>query len=103
VVSHPTTPPTQENGHHEPHENSERPARGRYRFREHTIRPDLRPEAEPITSRIECATCGAAGPTSEDWENGTAWAAQHLKANPGHLGYREHITRPYWFEPGAWQ
>lgn len=74
-----------------------------YRFREFTIRPDLRPEAEPITSTMQCTTCHETGPRSETFEEGTSWAAHHLKANPDHLEYREHITRPYRFEAGAWQ
>lgn len=74
-----------------------------YRFREYTIRPDLRPEAEPITSAMQCTTCNERGPKSEAFEDGTVWAAQHLKANPDHLEYREHITRSYRFEAGAWQ
>ncbi|WP_443729040.1 DUF7848 domain-containing protein [Streptomyces adelaidensis] len=36
-------------------------------------------------------------------EDGTAWAADHLKGNPAHLGYGEVITRPYRFVPGAWR
>ncbi|WP_443726301.1 DUF7848 domain-containing protein [Streptomyces coffeae] len=74
-----------------------------YRFREYKIGPDLRPEAEPITSTMKCTTCDASGPTAEEFEEGTEWAVRHLKANPGHLEHREHITRPYWAEPGAWQ
>ncbi|MGY0063187.1 DUF7848 domain-containing protein [Streptomyces sp. LZ34] len=31
--------------------------RATYRFREFTIRLDLRPEAEPITSTMRCAKC----------------------------------------------
>lgn len=70
-----------------------------YRFREYRISPDLRPEADPITSAMECKTCNESGPAGE----GTTWSATHLKAHPDHLEYREHITRPYWAEPGAWQ
>lgn len=77
--------------------------RATYRFREFTIRPDLRPESEPIMSTMQCKTCDESGPTAEEFEGGTAWAAKHLKANPDHLEYREHITRPYHFEAGAWQ
>ncbi|MEV0639428.1 hypothetical protein AB0I77_31740 [Streptomyces sp. NPDC050619] len=76
-----------------------------YRFREYTISPDQRPEAEPITAAMQCKACGEISEKAEDEEfaDGTAWAVQHLKANPGHLEYREHITRPYRFEPGAWR
>jgi hypothetical protein len=77
--------------------------RATYRFRDCTIRPDLSPEAEPITSAMRCKTCNESGPTTEDFEDGTTWAAQHLRANPEHLEYREIITRPYRFEAGAWQ
>ncbi|MFY1676576.1 MULTISPECIES: hypothetical protein [unclassified Streptomyces] len=74
-----------------------------YRFREYTIGPDLRPEAEPTTSAMRCMTCGETSGRAEESDDGTAWAVKHLKANPDHLEYREHITRPYRFEPGAWQ
>ena len=84
-------------------ESTNRPTRGRYRFRAYTIRPDQRPEAEPITATMECLRCGIVGPTSQDFADGTAWATHHLKANPGHVAYREHLTRPYRFEPGAWE
>lgn len=79
--------------------------RASYRFREHTLGPDRRPEAEPHTFTMRCADCGATGPTVTDGEDGdgTSWAAAHLKANPDHLNYREHITRPYRAEAGAWQ
>ncbi|NSC23084.1 hypothetical protein FM076_18745 [Streptomyces albus subsp. chlorinus] len=77
--------------------------RATYRFREHAIRPDLRPEAEPILSAMQCKSCGDTSEKTEEFEDGTAWAAKHLKANPDHAEYREHITRPYWAEPGAWQ
>ena len=76
--------------------------RATYRFREFTIRPDLRPESEPITSTMQCETCDESGPATEEFEEGTAWASKHLNANPDHLEYREHITRPYHFEAGAW-
>lgn len=78
--------------------------RATYRFREHTLRPDTeRPDADPILFAMECKGCGDNSDGSESAEDGTEWAADHLKANPGHLTYREHITRPYRFEPGAWQ
>ncbi|GFH34033.1 DUF7848 domain-containing protein [Streptomyces pacificus] len=74
-----------------------------YRFRGFKIGPDLRPEAEPITSEMRCTTCGESSGKAEEFEGGTAWAVKHLKAHPDHLEYREHITRPYRFEPGSWQ
>ncbi|MGY0056636.1 DUF7848 domain-containing protein [Streptomyces sp. LZ34] len=74
-----------------------------YRFRDYTIRPDLRPEAEPITSAMQCKACDETSEKTEEFEVGTAWAVQPLKANPDHQEYREHITRPYRFEAGAWQ
>ena len=80
-----------------------RPTRGRYRFRAYTTVPDERPEAEPVTATRERVTCSVTGPTSRDFAVGTEWASRHLRANPGHVGYRERIVRPYRFEPGAWQ
>lgn len=74
-----------------------------YRFRDHTIGPDHSPGAEPLTFTMQCTACDATGPASENGEDGTEWATQHFKVIPGHLTYREIITRPYRFEPGAWQ
>jgi hypothetical protein len=74
-----------------------------YRFREHTITPDTGPDAEPITFAMECMTCEATSDVADDADAGALWALAHLKTNPGHVRYREHITRPYLFEPGAWQ
>lgn len=74
-----------------------------YRFREYAISPDQRPEAEPVTAAMQCKACGEASEETEEFADGTAWAVRHLKTNPGHLEYREHITRPYRFEAGAWQ
>jgi hypothetical protein len=75
-------------------------SRATYRFREYTLQPD---EAGPIMFEMQCTACKESGPTAEQCEAGTAWAAQHVKANPDHLDYREHITRPYRFEPGEWR
>jgi hypothetical protein len=83
-------------------DSGERLARGVYRFREHILGPDRRPEAEPVTFTMRCATCDASGPASVSGEDGTAWAVTHLKAQPDHVDYREHIVRPYRAEPGAW-
>ncbi|SFD26145.1 hypothetical protein [Streptomyces aidingensis] len=79
-----------------------RPARGTYRFRNYTIRPDERTEAEPIVSGMECKSCGERGQDGDGIGHATEWAVEHLKANPTHLEYREHITRSYHFEAGAW-
>ena len=83
-------------------ESEVRPARHTYRFRGHTIAPDRRPEALPITFQMHCASCYAVGPVSTDGEDGTKWAVEHLRTNAGHLDYREHITRSYRAEAGAW-
>lgn len=72
-----------------------------YRFRDDKITPDRRPEAEPVTSAMRCKTCGGTSEKAEEFADGTAWAVKHLKANPDHLEYREHITRPYRFEAGV--
>ncbi|WP_149827631.1 hypothetical protein [Streptomyces tailanensis] len=77
--------------------------RATYRFREHTIGPDRRPEAERTKAEMQCKPCGKGSEASEQFTDGTAWAVDHLKANPGHLEYRELIIRPYRFEPGDWQ
>ncbi|WP_313956452.1 hypothetical protein [Streptomyces sp. SAJ15] len=74
-----------------------------YRFREHTIGLDRRPEAEPHSFTMQCADCGDHSAPHGSGEGGTEWAVAHLKAHPGHLAYREIITRPYRFEPGVWR
>ncbi|GGW15460.1 hypothetical protein GCM10018980_38480 [Streptomyces capoamus] len=74
--------------------------RATYRFREHTLTPDT---DKPTLHAMECQACGQASTGSADPTDGTRWAADHLKANPGHLTYQEHIERSYRFEPGAWQ
>lgn len=76
--------------------------RATYRFRAHTLTPDRTPEADPVLYAVECKECGDTSDRTENPEDGTEWAADHLKANPGHLTYREHITRAYRFEPGEW-
>jgi hypothetical protein len=81
--------------------NGERP-RGVFRLREYTLGPDRRPDAMPVMFEMHCASCYAVGPVSTDGEDGTAWAVAHLKANPGHLDYREHVTRSYRAVAGAW-
>ncbi|MET9295307.1 hypothetical protein [Streptomyces sp. NPDC003077] len=78
-------------------------ARVKYRFRDHTLRPDETENADPVLCTMECKGCGETSEGAEYSEDGTQWAAVHLKAHPGHLTYREHITRPYRFEPGAWR
>ncbi|MGW0709989.1 DUF7848 domain-containing protein [Streptomyces sp. NPDC002643] len=70
-----------------------------YRFREHTLKPDA---TEPTLFALRCKGCGESSDGSEKAEEGSAWAEEHLKANPGHLAYQEHITRSYRFEPGKW-
>jgi hypothetical protein len=77
--------------------------RATYRFRDHTLTVDDRPEAEPLKHAMECKACGEASEPNEDSQDGSDWAVDHLKNNPGHLEYRARITRPYRFEPGAWQ
>ncbi len=86
----------------QPKENGERPARGTFRLQKHILGPDRRPEAVPVTYTMSCGACGAMGPTAECGEDGMTWAVVHLKHNPAHLDYQEHITRPYRAEPGAW-
>ncbi|WFB10368.1 hypothetical protein LRS74_27520 [Streptomyces sp. LX-29] len=74
-----------------------------YRFRDYTIQPDRRPEAEAYSFTMQCAECGEFSEPFSGGADGTAWAVTHLKSNTSHLAYREIITRPYRFEPGAWQ
>lgn len=73
--------------------------RATYRFREHTLRPD---PAERTQFAMECKICGQSSEGSVKVEESADWAADHLKENPGHLRFRERITRSYRFEPGEW-
>ena len=82
--------------------SAERPPRRTFRFREHTIGPDRRPEAAPVTYEMHCAPCYTAGPVATDAEDGTTWAVEHLKKNWDHLDYRKHVTCSYQAEAGAW-
>ncbi|MCZ1006636.1 hypothetical protein [Streptomyces lydicus] len=74
-----------------------------YRFREFQLIPDTENDAEPITYIVQCAVCEETGEPNKDQAAAHAWATGHLKANPEHCTYREFITRPCRFEPGAWQ
>jgi hypothetical protein len=74
-------------------DSGERPARGTCRFREHTLGPDRRPEAVPVTFTRYCGTCGATGPTAETGEDGMTWAVVQLKDHPAHRDHREVVTR----------
>ncbi|UED85698.1 hypothetical protein [Streptomyces profundus] len=74
-----------------------------YRFRQYTLKPDERADAERTLFVMECLSCGFFGTKGEDAEEGSEWAVEHVKHHPDHLTYREHITRPYQFEPGEWQ
>ena len=74
-----------------------------YRFREFLLVSDTEPDAEPLTYAMQCAVCEQTGDRSEDQADAQSWTTRHLKANPEHFTYRELITRPCRFEPGAWQ
>ncbi|WP_019549040.1 hypothetical protein [Streptomyces sulphureus] len=74
----------------------------RYRFREYTVTPDTALEAEPHVYAMQCGVCSESGPTSTDAEKAHGWVAAHLRSQPGHLTYSEHITRPYRAIPGGW-
>lgn len=60
-------------------------SRAIYRLREHTLTPDTGPESDPWQYAMECKGCGQRGESTGSAEDGTAWAAEHLKANPGYL------------------
>lgn len=77
--------------------------RASYRFRAYTVEPDLSPSAEPVTFTARCAECEATGPTAGTSDAACGWIVVHLKAEPGHLRYRELISRPYRAVAGAWQ
>ncbi|AJZ85894.1 MULTISPECIES: hypothetical protein [Streptomyces] len=77
--------------------------RATYRFREFQLIPDTESDAEPLAFAVQCAVCEQSGEPSEDQAAAHTWATGHLRANGEHYTYREIITRPCRFEPGAWQ
>jgi len=77
--------------------------RAAYRFRAFTIGPNLEPDAEAWTFAMQCTTCHESSEPSQEIQDAQDWAEAHLKANPDHRHYREHVTRPYRAVPGAWQ
>ncbi|MGA4844498.1 hypothetical protein [Streptomyces sp. G45] len=77
--------------------------RFRAAYRTYTLAPNTDADAEPWTWWRECTRCGAASAPSGLGADGEEWTFAHLRANPAHLDYREHITRPYRAVPGAWQ
>ncbi|MEU7159153.1 hypothetical protein [Streptomyces chrestomyceticus] len=70
-----------------------------FRFRNYRLTPDQ--EETPVLA-MECTGCGKSSDGSENANDGTQWAVDHLKANPGHLRFREIITRAYKFIPEGW-
>ncbi|WP_425829269.1 hypothetical protein [Streptomyces fractus] len=76
--------------------------RATFRHRTFRIMPDHEPDAEPWTFQRHCGVCNASSEPTEALDQAEDWNEAHLKANPGHLSYRETITRPYRAEPGAW-
>jgi hypothetical protein len=77
--------------------------RATYRFREFRLIPDTEPDAEPLTFALQCAVCEQSGEPGPDQGDAHGWATSHLKTHPEHYTYREIITRPRRFAPGAWQ
>lgn len=72
-----------------------------YVYREHHVEQNREPGAEPITHCMECADCEQASPTAQDADGPLDWVFGHLKSNPTHLNFREHLTRPYRAVPRA--
>lgn len=103
LVPSPGTTSSTSVSEHAREDSEERPGRGVFRFREYTLTPDRRRDAEPVMYQMRCASCDASGPDSADATDGTMWALQHLKRNPTHLDFREHVTRSYRAKAGAWR
>ncbi|MBO8192757.1 hypothetical protein ITI46_13925 [Streptomyces oryzae] len=73
-----------------------------FRLREFRLVPDAEPDAEPVTFTMQCAVCEQTSGSHTTQSVSQKWVVRHLKESPEHLTYREMITRPYRFEPGAW-
>ncbi|MFJ8394347.1 hypothetical protein [Streptomyces sp. NPDC094144] len=73
--------------------------RALYRYANHTLRPDVAEDADPVLFVMECKACEERSEGSEDPADGSRWAVPHLKENEGHEEYREIITRHYRFTP----
>ncbi len=76
------------------------PSSGRHRRSTDAARVPADRRVEVLTVHLTARTSGPALPRGED---SVAWTVTHLKASPDHLDYREHITRPYRFEPELWR
>ncbi|MCE7081435.1 hypothetical protein [Streptomyces sp. ST2-7A] len=59
------------------------------------IEPAEGPDAEPLLFSARCAVCGASGPAGPEAGATPRWMLAHLRSHPGHLSFREVITRPY--------
>ncbi|CAL9417561.1 MULTISPECIES: DUF7848 domain-containing protein [Streptomyces] len=76
--------------------------RATYRFREFRLVPDAEPDAEPVSFTMQCAVCGRTAAPHTSRSVPRSWATRHLRRNPEHFTFREIVTRPYRFVPGAW-
>ncbi|WP_194373278.1 DUF7848 domain-containing protein, partial [Streptomyces alkaliphilus] len=61
----------------------------------YSIEPDAGPDAEPLLFSARCAVCGLSGPAGPDAGATSRWMLAHLRSRPGHVSFREIITRPY--------
>ncbi|MBB0230756.1 hypothetical protein FOE67_14840 [Streptomyces calidiresistens] len=64
------------------------------------MEPDEGPDAEPLLFSARCAVCGASGPAGPEGGTASRWMLTHLRSHPGHLSFREVITRSYRAVPG---
>jgi hypothetical protein len=76
------------------------------RFVNWTLRPDMEPDAPPITHRFRClgeaedgTPCGAVSEASEDFTTARDWVFAHVREQPEHRSFAEVIDRPWLVYP----
>jgi hypothetical protein len=57
--------------------------------------PDRRPEAQPLTHRMQCDMCGKRSTRVVEFGQVQDWQIQHAAAHPAHRLYTETLTRPW--------
>jgi hypothetical protein len=57
--------------------------------------PDRRPEARPLTHRMQCDECGRWSARSVEFGCVQGWQVEHAACNPAHRLYTETLTRPW--------
>jgi hypothetical protein len=57
--------------------------------------PDRRPDARPLTHRMQCDACGGRSARSMEFGQVQVWQIRHAATHPAHRLYTETLTRPW--------